>query len=475
MKRFLSLLFSFFCLLGFSQTAFHNAQTELKTWEQAICSNNSANTLKTKNINFPQKYSIDGYFKKGMLLEGSIATITYTSPQDSSIILRGRVLYQALQLVITGVKDSAKTRTYGSFYIWNSNGREMSYNPKKAGELTIVDKEVKYHTGYYRSTPIIVALASISKIYLDGEFGVLSAELSSSMIKKYGYTDLRNLVKSIDKNVFIEYKDGSRFYGDIQTIMQDDGKVFFHQTTGRLFNNPQGWKEIIVHKEGKEIKVQLIDNKENNLLKKETLFVPISQDIPQYPIEHISRLYELMNRVKWEYRNGDSFEGEASTVISPVGNISTKITRGKYSYSNGDSFIGDLSGNHFYGLPVDGITYFKNGTSQKGNWIADNYDLTKKQYTRLSELRFPSIIRDSAIVFHNNNLYNGYISAAKQSELEKKYTLAKQYYQKAQELKPDAEKWEDKMKELDKSIKEEKRRKSLVAKYGAYVGNKLFG
>lgn len=335
----------------------------------------------------------------------------------------------------------------------------MNYNHKKADSLTIQDKKVTFYAGYYFDIPIIISFGLIPQIHLNQtkDRTSISANLSVYDLQKDGYTDLAKLLRSIRQNVYIKYNNGACFYGDVSSSIEN-GTVKILPVIGRAYNRPAGWKEIEIKKEGNNLMVVLSDNPENSLLKKEIFYIPLSSNIPKNPILHISQMYELMNHIRWEYRDGDIFEGEASATVSSD-TISTHISIGKYTYSNGDYFEGDISGEYFYGMPIDGTTYFKNHTVQRGNWLANNYNLTKKQYSKLQNLRFPSAVRDSAIVLHNDNIYNGYISAAKQSELEKKYALAKQYYQKAQSLKPNAEKWDEKMKALDKNIEKEQRKK----------------
>ncbi len=489
MKKALFLLL-FLCsyMTSWGQVEYNKIKTQADKWYSAATSEEFLpKGAKNKTVDYPKlHYCITGFFSKGILTEGQIVEI-YNTESTPVLILRGKVSYLANRLLVKGIKydyaEQGECCTYGAFYVSNSPDNLMIYKPKKAQELNITDSDIEYYLGYYLKCPTAVKVKGSPMIAIDGKnggrvFDDFFAPLLSSAKTNVGYDKVVDLILSTDKNALMHWDNGQYkdFRGEVIPKMQDNGAILFVFLTGNQTGYKSGPKSIRVYEEQGKLCMERNDNPDSQL-KKETIVVANKNLISEESYWDLHAFLENMSEIRWEYRNGNTFVGNANYVITPTENgegenISETITNGKFTYSNGDSFVGDMSKEFTCGFPIAGTTYFKDGTKAEGNWLSE-YRFTEDQWAKLSSFRFPTEARDQAIVFKNDQDYNKYMTAAKKAEQGKHYEEAKSYYLAAKKIKPDAEKWDDIINGLDKQIRFEARRQRMIAKYGSTYGPKI--
>lgn len=489
MKKALFLLL-FLCsyMTSWGQVEYNKIKTQADRWYgSAVSEEVLPKGAKNKTVDYPQlHYCITGFFSKGILTEGQIVEI-YNTESNPVLILRGKVSYLTNRLLVKGIKydyaEQGECCTYGSFYVSNSTDNLMIYKPKKAQELKITDSDIEYYLGYYLKCPTAVKVRGSRMIAIDGKSGGrgyddFSAPLKESAISSLGYNKVVDVILSTNKNAMMHWVDGyyKDFKGEVVPKLQDDGSILFVLLTGDKTGFKSGPKSIRVYEENGKLCMERNDDPESKL-KKETIVVANKDLIDEESYWKLPAFLENMSEIRWEYRDGNTFVGNAKYVITPAEDgkgesISETITTGKFTYSNGDYFVGDMSKGFTCVFPIAGTTYFKDGTKAEGNWLSD-YKFTEDQWAKLSSFRFPTEARDQAIEFKNDQVYNKYMTAAKKAEQGKHYEEAKSYYLAAKEIKPDAEKWDDIIKELDTQIRIEARRQRMIVKYGSTYGPKI--
>ena len=470
------------CWSGFAQTKFEQIKDQADLWlKTTIEADPIPKSAKSKNIDYSNNhYYISGYFSKGILTEGQVLDI-YDTAIEPKIILEGKVSYVGDRLLIKGIKydysEKGACCTYGSFYVSNSADDLFIYKPRKAQELKIVESDVYYYSGFYLDCPTIVSIVKPS-IAVDGKTGgrgytQFYAPLNDSIIANKGYDNIQDLLLSTEKNAVMEWAHGAVFNGTISPKINNEGIISFVLLAGEMTG--YGHKSIKVneYQEGYSLYMERIDDPNDTKLKSETIIVFDKSLIDQESYWDWRSYLDNIGELRIEYRNGDSYTGQAlvNENLSDDGELlsySYTLTTGVYKYLNGDSFEGDLSQDFFYGIPVSGITRFKDGTIKQNNWLLD-YQLSGDQYSKLSQLRYPTAIRAAA----EGYLYDSYKYAAKKAEDEGRYSVAKQYYLTARSIKPNAEKWEEILARIDKKIKEEEYRQMMIAQYGPVLGNKI--
>lgn len=493
MKRTLITLMTIF-LFCVSSVARESAPTKsysafeqrITTWLKGIQPTSQPDGAKQKTIDYPNfNYRIYGYFSKGILTEGQYVYI-YDTANDLRPIIEGKVSYWGEQLKVKGIKydytESEVSKTYGTFYLSNTADNQFIYKHKKADYLNIIDVTIDFYSGKYLECPTIVQVSNEPHIAVDGKTGgrgyeFFSAPLTPSSITKIGYNNPYELLTTVNNGAYMSWTNGHSFSGTVKPEITDKGTINFVTLYGEKTGYTEGYQTIKVYEKLGLLYMELTDNPANRQIKNEIVEISEASNIPENSLWDIRYFYDNMKHITWEYRNGDLYTGEAvcQTIPSEDGksySISTTITNGEFKYANGDSFIGNLSGETFYGTPIDGTTKFKDGSTEVGNWLAE-YSLTNQQYSSLSSYRYPSTIRDSAIVYRTNNLYDSHINAAKKAEYDREYSLAKKHYLAAKEIKPEAEKFDEIIKDLDQKIKKEEYRRMLIKKYGITIGDKL--
>lgn len=489
MKKALFLLL-FLCsyMTSWGQVEYNKIKTQADRWYgSAVSEEVLSKGAKNKTVDYPQlHYCITGFFSKGVLTEGQIVEI-YNTESNPLLILRGKVSYLANRLLVKGIKydyaEQGECCTYGSFYVSNSPDNLMIYKPKKAQELSITDSEIEYYLGYNRNNPTAVKVKGSPSIAIEGRgskyaYNDLVAPLDEATIKQIGYNKIYDLLFSLSKNVKMHWNEGfyKDFKGDVLATEGEEGRVLYVFLTGERTGYESGAKTIRVYEDFGKLCMELKDKSEGPL-KKETIVVADKQLIDKESYWNLRTFLENMSEIRWEFKNGDIFVGNATFTVTPSEdgegeNISETITTGKYTYSNGDYYVGDMSKEHTCGFPIAGTTYFKDGTKAEGDWLSE-YRFTEDQWAKISSFRFPTEARNKAIEFKNDQDYNKYITAAKKAEQGKHYEEAKSYYLAAKKIKPDAEKWDDIINELDKQIRFEARRQRMIAKYGSTYGPKI--
>lgn len=455
------------------------------SWYSSKKSDTLPKGAKEKTIEFQRKgYNLIGIFEKGRLAEGQ-EVLFYSTLNQSSLILKGIVHYDVTgKIKITGIKyDKAdggrENVTYGIFSISNSNDGMFCYKPKKAEILSIVVDEPHYFFSHYLNSPVAVCIDEPQCIAVEGRFkefpyNLINAPLMKDDILANGYDAIVPLILSVHEDMTIV--DGTEtFNGEAWPKLLSDGSIKFVLGFGAKQGIQKGYKSISIEPEGIGAKMTLSNNPQNKILKSEVLHIPSIDNIPLEEMWKPSLFYENLLTVDWNYINGNSYSGKA-IVGSPVDDgeppYEITLTEGKYTYRNGDYFEGNLSTPFVCGIPVDGTMHLKNGTILRDNWLK-GYGLTQAQYNSLTSKPTPSDIKTAADQYKADNNYSAYMAEAKKAESGRKYADAKKYYEAAKELKPSAEKWDEKIKELDKKIEHEEFRKKLMSKYGSVVGNKL--
>lgn len=489
MKRtLLSLIILCSCLTSWGQVEYNKIKNQAERWyNSAISEEVLPKGAKNKTVDYPQlHYCITGYFSKGILTEGQIVDI-YNTESNPVLVLHGKVSYLANRLLVNGVKydysEQGECCTYGSFYVSNSPDNLMIYKPKKAQAISITDSDIEYYLGYYRNNPAAVKVKGSPSIAIEGRgstyaYNDLSAPLDEATIKRIGYNKIYDLLFSLSKNVKMHWNNGfyKDFNGNVLATEGEEGRVIYVFLTGERTGYENGAKTIRVYEDFGKLCMELKDNPESQL-KKETIVVADKNAIPQESYWNLRSFLENMSEIRWEYKNGNTFVGNAIFTATPSDDgegesIAETITTGKFTYPNGDYFVGDMSKEFTCGFPIAGTTYFKDGTKAEGNWLSE-YRFTEDQWTKLSSFRYPSEARDQAIEFNNDQVYNKYMTAAAKAKQGKHYEEAKSYYLAAKEIKPDAEKWDEIINELDKEIRIEARRQRMIAKYGSTYGPKI--
>lgn len=422
------LLFQFLWVPCFAQTLFGIVKEQADTWLNKVSTADPMpKGADLKTIDYPQgHYCITGYYLKGQLAEGQIVEV-FDTESNPKTILKGKVSYVAERPKVTGTKydytEEGPCYTYGSFFISNTPDKVMSYKPKKSQDLTISDSEISYYFGYYLECPTVVSVVS-PYIVVDGKTGgrgytELYAPLESSALSRIGYNNIFDLLLSTGKGASMTWENGfyKEFKGTVLPKKTDKGSILFLHLVGEKTGFQSGAKSERVFEEGKSLCMELNDNPDNNLLKSETIVVPDKNLIAQDSYWDMRSFLENMGEVRWIYRNGDSFVGQATfTETKPEdeqsSSFSISITSGTYKYSNGDYYVGNVRDSGWGHLFLDGTTYFKDKTQKEGDWIAQ-YSLTDYQWKELADALNPSDFRDKAEQYSllNNirsRVYDGY-------------------------------------------------------------------
>ena len=390
-KGFLSVFAFFTSISAYSQINYAYIEEEIKDW-YTIIEESIVIEKKTKSIVFPSKhYSITGSFSKGLLTEGTIAKFYNTSTIVPSLLLEGKVSYQAGRLVITGIKydPDSKNKIYGQFYVSNMDDYSMNYKEKKTGELKIKCSKAIYLEGNYMKCPVIVKLDSTPSIYVDGKTGrksytSFSAVIPGITLNNDDSLDLKQILLSAKDNVEIIEYDGSKFTGSVKTILKEDNEIVFLCLDGQKEGMTSGPKSISVKHEKRSIRYTQENNDDILGVKKETVFVNNDGTVKDIDCWNADLMYKHCYFAIWEYRNGDYFEG---TVTSKTGHPA--LDKGVYKYSNGDKFIGNFSSEQVGPFYTDGTTYFSSGDIKKGNWLA-RYKLDRSQLEKVFKCQNPT-------------------------------------------------------------------------------------
>ena len=451
----------------------------VNSWATSIQADYPSRAIKMKSIDYPNYcYRIVGYFLKGVLAEGQIVKII-DCKDEAHTLVEGKVSYEQNRLIVTGIKydhsDDRIKMIYGSFIISNSDDGQMCYKPKKAKGIVINDYALQYYRGYYMNCPVIVCLGNKPYIGVDGKTGgwgytEFTAPLVRSNLHDIGYSAPYELLLTTSQNALMKWSDGLTFRGEVMPEVDEDGLIFFHNLAGvrNGFDNDLGFQEQRVVENNSAISIELIDNPDNSLIKKEKYSVSNKSLIPKNSYWDIPLFLKNTDSYYAEFRNGDSFEGKVNiqpddeewlswtttlkeglyqfndgayfegvfgasgksrgTLKYPKGDrfegtfINESPAQGVYYYHNGDKFNGDLqngkgtyyyaNGDRFVGninsnwgsLFFNGTTYCKNGKVLKGNWLKIS-SFTNDQRDQLKRCKSPSDAALKASFFTRINNY----------------------------------------------------------------------
>ncbi len=410
-RTFLVLIFQLLWIPCFAQAQFGKVKAQAESWlSKELTAAPMPKGADFKTIDYPLgHYSITGYFLKGKLAEGQIVEV-FDTESNPKTILKGKVSYVADRPIISGIKyvytEKGPCSTYGSFYISNTSDNVLSYKPKKSQDLTISDSEIAYYIGYYLECPTIVSVVTPS-IVIDGKTGgrgytEFSAPLESSALSRIGFNNIIELLLSTSKGATMSWENGfyKDFKGTVLPQKTDEGAILFIHLVGERNGFQSGAKSIRVFEEGKSLCMELNDNPDNKLLKRETIVVPDKTLIAKDSYWDMRSFLENMGEVRWIYRNGNSFVGHATFTETKSEDgqssaFSESITTGTFKYSNGDSFVGNVGGSSWGNLFFDGTTYFNDRTQKNGDWTKQ-YSLTDSQWKELANVTNPSDFRDKA-------------------------------------------------------------------------------
>ncbi|MCI1785276.1 MAG: hypothetical protein LKI59_03935 [Bacteroidales bacterium] len=445
MKRILTAMFIVsFALISSAQETFKDYQDAIQEEFKDDIPEYDANGGRDKLISFPNYgYYIKGVISKGKLTVGTIANI-YRGTSESDLLLKGRVLDASGACVVKGVRyNDDESTTYGIFILSNYFG-SLSCKPKSANALEIKEKEILYQCGKYATCDAIVQVdGEFSKVVVDGRSGgrsynYLEVPVTESNIERVGYKNIYDLLLTASEDIVIEKNDGSVFCGKTNTFASDNGRISFEQLEGTLtFDSGPIIRKIVALKDGyMTMTTEYSDPKYP--IKTQTLYTfPASCQTSEWRGGKLWDLLPYLNhceKLRNVYSDGSSFEGVveiSNIIVKEDGNISynTNIIKGVQVFAdgtrfegtfvngqvgtgscqwpNGDRFEGNLSNNFFYGVPTEGTTYFKDGTSAKGNWLA-KYKLSEAGYKRLVSLKYPSLMRDAASSTKREEIFDDY-------------------------------------------------------------------
>ncbi len=436
-----------FSISSFAQNIFNYDKNEANLWYRNKISSAAEIRSKTKEIDFlSHHYAVKGIVSKNMLVSQQIVHIyDYDSDKNQRIILQGKVSYDKNKFVVEGIRhnytDSGIARTYGSFYVSNTDNGAMTLKVKEAKNLTITDKEIRYYMGYYRSTPIIYRLGHDPHIYIysdkDGEEGDawFSAPVPSSVVKTIRYNDLSKILLGV-KSAFMRYGNGSHFDGNVRPIMKEDKSIDFIRLEGTLntFSAYNRYRHISMAKKDGYLQLTLDSPLDyDSPLLGETYFIPDDGTIREEEYWDTYKYFKNFEMMKLTYRNGNSFYGKGIFIEGQdMFEVPVKATQGTFEYANGDKFIGNVNGNTSGPFFIDGVTIFKDGSEYKGDWL-ENIRLTQELWEKVLENQYPSDALVTAIKLQQKFQYK---LQYKDYYMKKSYNREQGYYHHFYYFKP---------------------------------------
>lgn len=407
------------CVTVYSQNYFADINNEVETWAHAINKPTIYEAAPPKSVEYSNNnYSITGHFAKGLLREGTIAKIFNTSSLIPSLLLEGKVSYQAGRLIIDGIRYCATSKgentLYGKFYVYNTDDFMMNYKPKKAGALRVENAEILYVKGLYNDRPFIVSNNNGSTVYLDRKedgntFTFLSGAIPAIPIKDYDSFDIYQTLLQVKNDVTICWENGTIFNGVVKPTPVDGGLIAFKPLEGQRVRG--NYKVRVSRQLGDIIYTQDYDT-DNKVFSNETLYAKDDGTISEDDYWNITKILEHCYFAKRRYRDGNYYEGSIKYTVklnpdSVTSSIVTAATKGVLKYPNGDRFEGDLSSKSLGQFFVDGTTYFSDGSKERGNWLG-KYNLYDNQWEKITHCKTPSEAKALAQKFDHNNKFPAY-------------------------------------------------------------------
>ena len=386
------------------ENVFADIKNQVNVWYSSIESVSTRSSKASKSIDFTtQHYSISGVIAKGVLCEGTTAKFYETASLVPSLLLEGRISYQTSRLVVEGIRYiktlTGTSKIYGTFYVYNMVDFTMNYKPKKAGSLKIKCAKASYLEGFYLECPVIVRMNEKASVYVDGKTGgrgysFLSAIIPNITLNDNDSFDIYQILLQAKDDVTICWENGIMFKGKVRPTPREDGSIVFYTLDGEKTGMTTGPKRIIVSRENGNLIYTQEHNNDNQPLSKETLYVRNDETLSETDYWNLERIYENCYLAKWEYRNGNYFEGSVKGIVT-ADRISASAIKGVFRYSNGDRFEGDVSTKTVGPFFIDGTTYFVDGTVSEGNWL-ENFRLSDSQWAKVYNCENPSKAKELA-------------------------------------------------------------------------------
>ena len=247
--------------------------------------------------------------------------------------------------------------------------------------------------------PVIVRMNEKASVYVDGKTGgrgysFLSAIIPNITLNDDDSFDIYQILLQAKDDVTICWENGIMFKGKVRPTPREDGSIVFYTLDGEKTGMTTGPKRIIVSRENGNLIYTQEHNNDNQPLSKETLYVRNDETLSETDYWNLERIYENCYLAKWEYRNGNYFEGSVKGIVT-ADRISASAIKGVFRYSNGDRFEGDVSTKTVGPFFIDGTTYFVDGTVSEGNWL-ENFRLSDSQWAKVYNCENPSKAKELA-------------------------------------------------------------------------------
>lgn len=420
MKKSLIVILILTCSAVYSQNNFSDIEEEVDAWFQSVSQESTINTKKAKTIDFTN-YSITGDISKGILCEGTVAQFYDNTSLVPKLLLEGKVSHIAGRTVVEGVRYlttlNGSSEIYGTFYVYNTDDYNLNLKPKKAGALKIKSSDAHYLKGFYHDRPFIVRLGDSNTVYLDRKkegksFTFMSADIPDITLNDDDSFDIYQILLQANEGVVMCWDNGITFKGSIKTIPIEGGLIAFLPTEGQKTVDKDDQYRASVSRENGNIVFSQDYGDDNKLLKNESWFVKDNGTISDEDYWKLDKILANCHLAKWEYRNGNYFVGTIKYDITFDGDsimsaVTTTAGEGVLRYPNGDRFEGDVSSKSVGQFFVDGITYFSDGSKEKGNWL-EKYRLSDNQLQEVVKCLNPSEAKALAIKFMRRNNFPEY-------------------------------------------------------------------
>lgn len=355
-----------------------------------------------KEIVFREGYTISGYVVKKTFPAQNNISITW----GDTASMRGELYYDANGAVVKGLYHNAEGEIEGTFFLWNNKKKKLVAKSKLPlkWELLTISRYSTTFGDYSATLNISAGQAHLSLINKNEGKTIKSidADIQQELLNLYGFRAIESLIRN-SGTVRIKYNDSQEFYGNV--IWSPD----FHKHTAL-----SGTIKGVPARNVKEIKFKKEENSNTNI----EVLMSEGNDIHniQYTIPSNMVAEEGNGIYKSLFPNTQTIQGKAIMLSqrSFEGNLTVNVENGQFNillkdgtvfYDSGDKFVGNAGGKSVCGIPIEGVTYFSNGTKKSGNWLS-NMKLTEYDKERLQQLNSLSEINEEAqeMSRHNSTL-----------------------------------------------------------------------
>lgn len=361
-------------------------------------------TIKYKNVDY---YAIGATCKKSFV-EGQV--VSFFSNETKDTIISGKFFVKDNIPYLEGVYRSNDkeliTRTYGVFEVKNDiSGTYLSADKKRCYKISIEPKDVTKYHGYIDKNPTDLVKVSNMEYLLtmcvsdeNGNNSLSKHEtvVESSLVSKYGYHALKELLIKSTQNVRRTFSDGKVFHGNVENHLENDGTISSIHKEGELsFTHGLIMKMTIKRfDENSFICTLTYSLNENNTFTSEEFFID-NQIVEKYDYWDFGHFMPEIRKLT--YKNRNVFIGKVEyTIDENNGEWTTFALRnGILQYSSGEIFTGDIDGEWFCGMPVSGKILFNDNIELTGNWLA-KYHLSQDEADEISKTDSPTEKRNKA-------------------------------------------------------------------------------